>query len=168
MMRQLDRFDFVRDVTADDILTVGNHMRTEDIRELAAEGLTDLPLDVLRNSVELSDEVYTGCTDGKKDTPVIIFGITDRYKNVTGYSSVWLLGTRCLYNPKIKSPFIRYSRLWVDYFLKRYGVIGNEVHAGNHASLSWLNWCGFQKATSYRHLLTGELFYTMVKQMNRS
>ena len=168
MMRQLDRFDFVRDVTDADILTVGCHMRMEDVRELVAEGLICSPLDVLRSSVELSDEVYVGCTDRRKETPVVIFGVSSRYRGSTGYSAVWLLGTCDIYRTEVKKAFIRYSRLWVDWFLKRYGAIGNEVHAENSASLDWLRWCGFHTVTSHRNLFTEELFYTMVKQPNHA
>lgn len=163
-----DMFAYVTPTENYDLRYVANHMRTTDLIELRAEGCTASPYSVLRQSYELSDEVYTAIdTKADRRTPIAIFGVGARYAAETGYATVWLLGTPGLYCKHNAGVFLRVSRLWMDYFVDDYGIIGNEVHAGNAPSLRWLEWCGFEKVASHRNLFTKELFYTMVLEKKR-
>ena len=169
---KINMWDYVTPVDkAYDIRYVADNIRNVDRIELKAEGCMERPYSVLRRSYALSDEAYTAIdTKAKCRTPVALFGVGARYAEETGYATVWFLGADRLYAPHNVRALLRVSRLWMDYFTARYGVIGNEVHAGNVMSIRWLEWCGFRRAFSHRNLFTKELFYTMIlePQKNRT
>lgn len=163
-----DMFAYVTPIEVSDLIYVARHMRRTDLAELRAEGCTASPYSVLCTSSSLSDEVYTAIdTKADRRTPIAIFGVGARYAKETGYATVWLLGTPGMHCKHNVGTFLRASRLWMDYFVDDYGIIGNEVHAGNAPSLRWLEWCGFKKVASHRNLLTKELFYTMILEKKR-
>lgn len=160
MRRLCDHVDLARQ---GDPYEIADHLREADLRELRAEGFPGRPLDALLQSCSFSNEVYAALDARSKErTPIALFGISRCGAGTLGYNSVWLLGTDGLYAPHNIKPFLRYSRLWMNYFIKCYGSLGNEVHAANDASLRWLKWLGFQSVSSSRNLFTGELFHTMV------
>lgn len=163
----IDRMKYVKEATRQDALYIAWHMRQSDIMELEAEALLCTPCDALCQSMDASAEAYTAVDTMDGVTPIAMFGIGSRFSNLLKYTPVWLLGTDGMYKEHNVIPFLRYSRLWMDYFVERYGVIGNEVHAKNIASLEWLDWCGFEAVSSHRNLFTNEVFHTMIRRGNK-
>ena len=162
-MNDHDRMKHVIPATPSDAIYIGWNMRWADIAELEAEGLPCTPCEAVMHSMEASAEAYTALDIRHRTTPIAMFGVGSRYSNTHRYTPVWLLATNGLYREHNVIPFLRCSRLWMDYFVSRYGDIGNEVHAKHLASLQWLEWCGFERVSSYRNLFTNELFHTMVR-----
>lgn len=150
-----------------DAVYIGWNMRGSDIAELEAEGLLCTPCTAVLESMEASAEAYTALDVRYRATPIAMFGVGSRYSSILRYTPVWLLATDGLYREHNVIPFLRCSRLWMDYFVSRYGDIGNEVHDKHTASLQWLEWCGFEVVSSHRNLFTNELFHTMVRYANK-
>ena len=158
-----DRMKYVRPTVPSDATYIGWNMRKSDIAELKAEGLLCTPCTAVLESMEASAEAYTALDTRYRATPIAMFGVGSRYSNILRCTPVWFLATNGLYRAHNVIPFLRCSRLWMDYFVSKYGDIGNEVHDKNMASLQWLEWCGFEVVSSHRNLFTNELFHTMVR-----
>ena len=144
------------------VYSLAPRLRKADILEMNAEGLYDVT-NILLHSFHESVECYTGTLsnkDGGEPLPIALFGIGERSYP---FSVVWLLGSDELVQGPTARVFLRHSRLWLDYFLRHYGPIGNSVYAKNVFHTRWLMWCGFDIVNGHLDPVTREVFFTHVK-----
>ena len=122
-----------------DVDYLSRNLRKADIEELRALGTGTF--NALANSLSLSDLALTAMVPEEPTTPALMFGVTTRFKEICGFTVIWLLATDAV--KKHETMFLRYSRRWVKTLFKEYGPLGNWVHSKNYASRKWLGWLGF-------------------------
>lgn len=134
----------VKRTTRTDINYVADHMRPADITELhLSDGKA--PYQGLRESVELSDEVYTILYDM---VPFAIFGMSTN-KMVKTHACIWMLATIDLKNHK--KTFHKISKLYLEHFHTKAFILFNFVSVSNTISIKWLEKLGakFSQAKPY-------------------
>jgi len=115
---------------------IGAHLRDPDAAEIWASnhktGPEALP-DVFRRSDICFTVLYKG-------VPAVMFG-TVPFSMLVG-AGPWSLGTDDI--DKIRIPFARYSRKFVELMVKKHGHLVNFADSRNKVALQWLRFCGFK------------------------
>ncbi len=142
--------------TADDIAFVADHMRQDDVLEVAASH-GHSPMNALVYAVTASDRCYTAVHDG---IPLCIFGYA-RYENAAG---VWLLGTDHLVSPKSRRVFLRESRRITDRWVGKFNLIFNFVDAKAATTRRWLRWLGFTEVHTFDNFGTAQVPFVLVEK----
>lgn len=121
-----------------DVEFIATHMRDHDARECEALGFA--PLAALRESVRLSDNIYTMVDPLGK--PIAMLGVGMGL--LPEWGAVWLLGTKGIESSSVT--FLRQSKEALQYVFKMSGkdVLYNYTHESNEVHHRWLKWLGFK------------------------
>lgn len=132
-----------------DVAELANHLREEDVLELAhSSGHT--PLEAVRQGFEISNEVLTVTLAGRV---VMMVGVTGK----PGYAgSPWMLATDDL--KKIRKSFLRQGGAVQQRWLREYKHLENKVWTKNTTHVQWLKWLGYTFDAPAVHGVSGELF----------
>ena len=112
---------------------VAEHMRINDVFECRAAGHAT-PEEAIDTSVEESVQAWTFCYG---NVPLCVFGYVP---DTAGGAVFWLLGTDEI--KRHKREFMRRSKLFKGYLMKKYDYLTNVVCMDNHESVRWLKWLG--------------------------
>ncbi len=126
----------VVDATIEHAWAIAANMRAADIDECIAECST--PLEALVRGIHSSTWCVTVLLD---EVPTLMFGVAP-VAVLNRIGAPWLLGTDDIH--RIRRPFIRECRGYVDRMLETYPTLQNVVDARNKTSIRWLKWLGFQ------------------------
>lgn len=126
----------IRQAKKGDGLTIGPLLRDADILELKAY-YTEPASNVLENTIKIYNS--TTYTVDVKGLPTLMFGVVP-YSDVVGI--IWLVGTNDIV--KVKIPFLRNCKIWLDAFSELYPVLFNLVSKENDLHINWLKWMGFK------------------------
>lgn len=125
----------IRESVLKDIDSLSLNMRKEDAAEVWS--LTrSTPKEALVYSYKYSERSYSAFF---KDEIVAMFGIVPG-SLVSDKATIWALTSNVV--PKVAFSFAKYSRQYINEFLKEYPVLENWVDARYTKSLNWLKWCG--------------------------
>jgi len=124
----------VRDSEEDDIKYLRYNLRLSDVDEIWASNHVD-PNTALREGLKNSSV----CLTVLKRSPIAMFGCCPS-SLISDRAVIWMLATNDLIS--IKTPFIRYSRKFVDVMLEQYPLLYNWVDARNTHSVLWLKRIG--------------------------
>lgn len=117
-----------------DVLSVALRLRDADRAELrAASGLT--PIEALELSYSLTENPHVGVDDD--DKPICIGGVVPHGER----GAIWLLATPDV--ERLRIPFLRASRGWVERLQRTYPLLTNAVDERNTVHIEWLKWLGF-------------------------
>lgn len=137
---------------------VAQHMRAQDVAEIAAMHPGEDPYEVLRLSVSLST---CGWIILAGDEPVAIFGAAPTA--LPGIGCVWLLGTDNLVRQA--HSFARQTPFYVDLMHENYPILFNHIDSRNTVSMRWLKWGGFGLMGDHRSP-SGCLFHTFARSQH--
>lgn len=118
------------------LASIAARMCPEDTAELAAQGLTPLP--VLLLGLEKSREVYVACWDGR---PQAAFGVAD-YEHDDRIGIPWMLSTGP--RGRIVREFLAKSREYVQAWAPMYLSMFNLVDVRHIRAQRWLMYLGFR------------------------
>jgi hypothetical protein len=122
--------------TEDHIELLVENMREDDYRELDAIAFSKHEA-IVRDSCERSLECWSCFAPGGL---VAIFGVVPQ-SLVSEAVVPWILTTKVA--EKHKKDFYRASKIAVDFWLKKYGVLENYIDARYERSLRWAEKLGF-------------------------
>jgi len=117
--------------THEDALILAGRLREADQRELWS-ALRMLPEEGCVESIKRSAIAYAVKLEGEV---IFAFGVVPN-NLIAGSGIIWLLGTERVDDMGIT--ILRYSRAFLESFLKRWDLLENWVHAENVKSLHWL------------------------------
>lgn len=125
----------IRDSEKEDIPPLANDMRKEDSEEVwASSHMT--PEVVFNVSFNISPICLTFLFRGE---PIAMFGVNpDSLLSTSGV--VWLLTTNKI--NQVKFRFLKLSRMFIQFFLRKYPHLYNFVDARHKLAVEWLKWCG--------------------------
>ncbi|MAH44909.1 hypothetical protein CMI37_03720 [Candidatus Pacearchaeota archaeon] len=127
----------VRLSQAEDCVSLAGQLRSADLKELQAHGVT--PEKALTVGYEASTPCYTIEHEGE---PVAMFGVSPLTVGVPKQTgAVWLLGSDRIKD--IRTRFLRESRQWLEEISKPYALLANVVHEENALHIRWLQFLGF-------------------------
>lgn len=128
----------IRKSTFDDIKTLQDNLRKEDIEELKLRNKT--PVKALTEGYYFSEQCYTGLY---KNKPIAMFGAGRRFFSRDGkrIASIWFLGTDELNLYKIE--FLKKALYYMNIFKKDFDVLENVTDVKNTKYIKWLKWLGF-------------------------
>ncbi|MBB6211013.1 hypothetical protein [Novispirillum itersonii] len=127
-------------------------LRAADVAEVWAAHRA-LPEQALAGSLAVSDWAGAGVVGGRVEA---LFGVAaDAGDPHTGI--VWLLASPVLEAHPLT--VLRYSRMVVDHWQRRYRLLTNWVDARNRVSLRWLRWLGFTVFPAVPYGPDGERFH---------
>ncbi len=139
----------IREVLTGDVEHVAVNCREADRVELRlAYGKS--PLEVLRESVELSGYARTGTVD---DVPVCMFGVVTVSP---GVGRPWLIGTDAI--DGLAMTFLRRNLAEVERMHEEHELLTNWVHENNTLAVNWLKWLGFKMLPEEGLGLEGSMF----------
>lgn len=142
--------------TSDDIAFVADHMRQDDVLEVAAShGHT--PLQALVYAITESDRCYAAVHDG---IVLCIFG----YARFDGAAGVWLLGTDYLVSPKSRRVFLRETLRITDRWAGKFTFLFNFVDAQAATTLRWLRWLGFREVCTFDEFGAAKVPFVLVEK----
>lgn len=126
----------VRPSILEDIDTVAQDMRLEDIAEVDAAG-GGTPYEGLKHGFDDSDECFTIVKNN--NLAVGMFGYKVTYPGICGV--VWMLATNQL--ARHKYSFVRQTGQWLEHMHHHAPLLYNLVDARNLMHIKWLEWSGF-------------------------
>ena len=141
------------------LLPIATSMRDIDKREVWAMNRQS-PYEALASSLEDSQRAWTALVDG---APAMMWGVALAGCPSSNMGTPWLLSTTVLEQPAIVAPFLRLSRSYVEKLQQGFSLLSNYVHAENHISKNWLQWCGFT-VESKPELFNTEKFHLFWKE----
>lgn len=143
--------EIVRKPTMEDVEYLINHVRPEDIEEVAAfDGST------IRKSLEETPDLLGNSEVWEVDGKVVaIFGVTP-IEEYEGVGLIWMMAT---------SDFEKYSMMFavrckkvVEDMIDGYEFVYNYAHSKNEKSIAWLKWLGFKTYDPVQIGPRGEMF----------
>lgn len=138
-----------------DVIDLINNIRLCDKIECEIVGNKDI--ESILKSLPYCCEAYSAKIDGNL---ICIFGVNNiKDENIL----CWMICTTYFDNNKyfFSKQFVRKSKLWRDYFLKKYWKMGNYVHAKNEKAIKFLKFLGaYFYDTEYD--INGEKFYQFI------
>ena len=146
----------IRPAREGDGFSIGSKLRKADLIEVMAHS-TENPCKLLEDSVNMPGaNTYT---IDMKGLPIAMFGVVPYQENI---GVIWLLGTDDIV--KVKIPFLRNCRFWLDAFSGLYPVLFNVVSKENKLHITWLKWMGFEFTKEHpEYGLNKEPFIEFVK-----
>ena len=135
---------------------IGPNLRKADLIEVRAHSTED-PAKLLENAIV--DYKNTTYTIDVKGLPIAMFGVVPYQENV---GVIWLVGTDEMV--KVKIPFLRNCRFWLDALSGLYPVLFNVVSKENKLHITWLKWMGFEFTKEHQEYgLNKEPFIEFIK-----
>lgn len=119
-----------------DVAYLAEHLRPEDRREIYAYSGRGA-LEALEGGFQNSLVPWTATADS---APCAMFGVVPAGEVLTG--AIWLLGTPDI--ERIKVPFIRGSKVWLETVHQPFDLTFNLVDARNKLHIRWLRWLGYR------------------------
>lgn len=115
--------------------SLGPRLRNVDLKEIEAYS-KEPPEDQLEDAIK----IYGAHTYALEFEGLVIalFGVVP-YSEFAGI--IWLVGSDDIL--KIKIPFLRNCRLWLEAFSELYPILFNVVSKANDLHITWLKWMGF-------------------------
>lgn len=149
---------FVRVAVIDDCAILASTLRQADRDEIAAAS-GNPPLAALVTGF-YSGRTYTVEWGGRV---VAMFGVVPLFQE--GHGAPWMLASDDL--EKIKRPFIKECRKYVQEMSQQFPILHNMVWSKNAVHITWLKWLGFKVFPAVSHGINGELFhpFNMVKHV---
>ena len=148
---------YVLDTKKDDLEFLGNNLRVEDIREIAAQSGLE-PHTALEYTFDISRRCKT--IYGPTVEPVGIYGTNDT--DVEGLGAIWMMATPSFLQHHIQ--FIRECKHSISEISQGYSCVFNCTDARNTVHHRWLKWCGFTFINEHKNYgQNGETFYEFVK-----
>lgn len=146
----------IRPAKQGDGLSIGPRLRKADLIEVKAHSTED-PSKLLEEAVNMpGSNTYTIDIKG---LPIAMFGVVPYQENI---GVIWLLGTDEMV--KVKIPFLRNCKFWLDAFSGLYPVLFNVVSKENKLHITWLKWMGFEFTKEYpEYGLNKEPFIEFIK-----
>ncbi len=141
----------VREATLADAKEVATSLREADARELWS-AYRQKPYAGCRFAVGRSEVALCIEADGRA---IAIFGVRTA-SFLDGRGIVWLLATDGILAVKVAVQ--RYTRKYVNGFLREWNSLENWVHAENKVSLRWLKGAGFSFAAPAPYGFDNEAF----------
>lgn len=141
----------VREARPEDIPELKDRLRQADVEEVWASGHYT-PEAALRLSYLSSTMRYTVEHENRA---VAMFGVAP-VSLLSDKGSPWLLGSDDLL--RIKIPFLRQSRDYVQEMLTVCPYLENYVDVRNTLSIVWLKWCGFKMEEAEAYGAEGKSF----------
>lgn len=154
-----DQHGLVRKAKTGDGIEIASDLRKADLVDIRAFSNDD-PAKVLEESIANLNE-FTYVIE-QKGVAIAIFGIVP-HSNLSAV--IWMIGTNKLV--KVKIPFLRNCKFWVEAFSELYPVLFNAVSKANTLHISWLKWLGFKFTTEHKEFgLNKEPFIEFIKVKN--
>lgn len=138
--------------TPERVQYIADHLRAQDVAELAVTSPGESVRDVLAESVRNSRWTIVAAVDG---VPAVVYGVADSGHD-PNVGVPWMLATPDL--RKIRKQFTERCRAEVRLMQQKYLVLTNEVHCRNTCAIRWLEWLGFTVDRSRPTGPNGELF----------
>ena len=150
-----------RPSTPKDVRAIAQHLRVEDVMELAAaSGRT--PLEALAYGHVISSPAAFALYDQSTDVPYALCGAATTNDGTAAV--VWLMATPGIdrhVNALCRNTKKLLQMLWV--FNPSCRFVVNMVRADNHKAISWLQWLGFEFNWCNRpEGRSGEIFHHFV------
>ena len=120
---------------AEDVFELKDNLRSEDIAECRAGGLT--PQQALLNGYVWSDECYSAKVNGKTEA---MFGVCSQ-NQLEGVGVIWYLGSEETMRHPIA--MVRDSQQYINNWFKKYRMLWNVVDSRNTTHINWLKHLGF-------------------------
>ena len=138
---------------AGDVFELKDNLRTEDIEECQAAGLT--PVQALLDAYVLSELCYSAKVNGRTEA---MFGVSS-FNQPEGYGAVWYLGS----DESFKHPIslVREGKKQINKWLEKYRVLYNAVDKRNEKHITWLKHIGFTISNPVN--INGYEFYNFYK-----
>jgi len=134
--------------TTEDLKYLSENLREEDIREVETVSPGADLLELLKDSMKVSDQCFVVRKDG---VPVVIFGskaTEDILSLGANAADIWLLGTDAI---KLnKTSFLKLSRKVVQEISEDVDYLWNIVDPRNELHIRWLQWLGFSFPLPFR------------------
>jgi len=123
--------------TPDRVQFIADHLRVQDVVELAITSPGESMRDVLADSVRSSRWATVAEVDGR---PAVIYGVAPSHDPHMGVP--WMLATDDLLRIQ-RREFVRRCRAEVRLMQQKFVALANEVHSDNSVAIAWLEWLGF-------------------------
>ena len=139
-----------------DGVSLGPRLRKADLNEVKAYSKED-PGSLIEETIKIYGSLTY--TIEKQGVPIGIFGIVP-HNHIAG--AIWMLGTDDIV--KIKIPFLRNCKFWVEAFSELYPILFNVVSVANTLHVNWLKWLGFKFMQEHKEYgLNKEHFIEFIK-----
>ena len=139
-----------------DGVSIGPRLRKADLIEVKAHSTED-PSKLLENTI--NEHPNTTYTIEVKGLAIAMFGVVPYQENI---GVIWLVGTDEMV--KVKIPFLRNCRFWLDALSGLYPVLFNVVSKENKLHITWLKWMGFEFTKEHKEYgLNKEPFIEFIK-----
>ena len=130
----------IRDATLEDVYSITNRLRMDDLNELQAlHGNLLSPITVLVASRVASDMCRVGVIKG---LPTVLYGVAPHA--TPGVGVPWMVGTQQLEDPGVARCFLRGCAGEVQDMNDLYPLLVNYVDERNTLSRRWLKWLDFK------------------------
>lgn len=146
----------VRKAKAGDGTSLAPRLRKVDLKEVKACSTED-PAKLLEDTIK----IYGAFTYVIEVNGLVIgiFGVVP-HSDIAGI--IWMLGSDDIV--KVKIPFLRNCKFWVEAFSDLYPILFNVVSKENELHISWLKWLGFKFINEYKEYgLNKEPFIEFIK-----
>lgn len=149
----------VRKATREDVFSIAQRLRKEDLLEIQASGSAS-PEEALLVGLESPDVCFVAVDSG--DVPQIIFGSVPSHDPIMGY--VWMMGTDEIRENWVQ--VLRQTHYWLEKVSDGYQLLSNAVHSDNKLHIKWLRWAGFHMLRKLE--VNGHVFYEFAKLVRGS
>jgi hypothetical protein len=122
----------------------------ENLREDTAGEVVGFSKDRLIWEVVRKGISFIGLVEG---VPICAYGIKE---DSFVAAEVWLASTPLIERYALR--FLRENRRFMDWAVRKYGVLGGVVQVGNVRSQKWLRWLGFELGEQIAHELLGPVY----------
>jgi len=126
----------VRRPTPEDVEYIINHIRKEDVEEIAALDGGNVR-DALFETPDMDKNAFVWEREGKVHA---IFGVNPVEEH-EGMGVIWMLATESF--DKHFMVFAAACKVVVEHMIKDYEYVFNYVYVKNRKSVKWLQWLGF-------------------------
>lgn len=146
----------LREVRETDYEAVGLFLRDEDLAELALTQVDRDPVAILRDSVAVSEEAWTGEVDG---LPVFIGGVSRNLEEDLEWGCPWLLCTPNV--DRCGMELVRTVRLHIQKWLPQFAFLLQMVDGRHVRMRRLLELCGFTEHSTFQ--LEGQTFHSLAR-----